>query len=83
MLPIKVYGDIGLTPLELFEKSHLYLERQGEGMVSHNFKAISMFLLRLKRHGLARREKEMRTFRYFITINGLERRSYYKSHKKI
>ena len=78
---LAVYSSLGLTPRELYEKRVEWLWRPGEKM-SKRIKTISMFLRRLRLDGLARRKREDRTFRYFITLSGRRRLSYYRNQKR-
>ena len=81
---LAIHGPIGLTPAELNTKTKkiAWLTRPGDDHRTVKDKTISMFLLRLYRHGLADRKKEKRTWRYFININGTERLRYYENKRK-
>ena len=81
---LAIHGPIGLTPVELNTKIKkiAWLTRPGDDHRSIKDKTISMFLLRLYRHGLADRKKEKRTWRYFININGTKRLRYYENKRK-
>lgn len=79
---LDVYGSFGLTPCELYEKRSVWLCRTGEKMGTSRIKTISMFLRRLHLNGLARRQKEGRTYRYFISMSGRRRLSYYRNRDK-
>jgi len=74
--------DSGLTPRELYEKRRTWLWRPGEKMPTR-IKTVSMLLRRLQLSGLARREKEGHTYRYFLTASGRRRLDYYKSLTRI
>ena len=74
--------DSGLTPRELYEKRRTWLWRPGEKMPAR-IKTVSMLLRRLQLSGLARREKEGHTYRYFLTTSGRRRLDYYKSLTRI
>lgn len=76
------YGRLGLTPAELFEshrRTVWLMHPCDKGSSPKSVKTVAMFLLRLKRDGLARREEEENTFRYYITDSGRRRLRYYTS----
>ena len=74
---LAVYGSFGLTPQELHENRRIWLASPYEVTVLWRVKTVSMSLNRLCRGGLAKRNAEGRTFRYFITLNGRNRLNYY------
>lgn len=74
---LTAYKRFGLTPSELYNKRRVWLWCPGEGMCPDRMETISMFLRRLWKASLARRERNGHTFRYFITESGSRRLNYY------
>jgi predicted transcriptional regulator len=70
----------GLTPLEISKQS--YLQPSAIGGRSLRVKTFSTTLNRLEAKHLARRVREGRPFRYFLTPNGLDYLAYQREERK-
>jgi len=79
---LEAYGSRGLTPHELYKARLSWLLRPLEKMGDVRVKTISTFLQRLCLDGLARREREGHTYRYFITDSGKKRLNYYRDRRE-
>jgi len=78
---LSCYQPWGLTPEELYEKRQVWLWHPGEPEVLR-VKTVSLFLLRLKRDGLASRIRESHSWRYFIKKDGIKRLEFYIEKRK-
>ena len=79
---LEAYKGLGITPSELYKNWSAWLWRPSDDKIVVRQKTISMSLRRLRLAGLARRESEDHTYRYFRTKNGSERLNYYKKRNE-
>ena len=79
---LTAYKRFGLTPLELYNKRREWLWCPDGRKCPDRMETISMFLRRLCKASLARREREGHMFRYFITESGSRRLNYYTNRQR-